>query len=117
SALTSAYTFDVCAIFTRVVIEGSVPAGMSNTAASIFGFFSIRIAIASVFGMALATPIGTTAPFSAISGVEKKVTSLLCAGAPPPNAFIASSIVLASKAAVFHAAAGATPAVNQTAAV
>ena len=53
---------------------------MSNIAASMFGFFSTRIAIDSVFGTLLVTPIGTTAPFSAMSGVEKNVMSLLCAG-------------------------------------
>ncbi len=59
-----------------------------------FGFFSTRIAIDSVFGMVLVTPIGTTAPFSAMSGVWKNTMSLLCAGAPPPIAFTVSSIDL-----------------------
>ena len=45
-----------------------------------FGFFSIRIAIDSVFGIELDTPTGTTAPFSAMSGVETKAMSLLCIG-------------------------------------
>ena len=64
-----------------MLIEGSVPAGRSKLAASMFGFFSIRIAIDSVFGIALVTPIGTTAPFSAMSGVDTNAMSLLCAGA------------------------------------
>ncbi len=51
---------------------------MSNTAASMFGFFSISIAIDSVFGMLLVMPTGTTAPFSAMSGVWKNTMSLLC---------------------------------------
>src|SRR6185369_12929711 len=83
---------------------------MVNTAASMFGFFSIRIAIDSVFGMALVTPTGTTAPFSAMSGVWKNVMSLLCAGAAPPSALSVSSIVFVSNAALFHAsAANASP--------
>ena len=82
---------------------------MSKLAASMFGFFSTRIAIDSVFGIVLVTPIGTTAPFSAMSGVETNAMSLLCAGAPPPSAFIVSSIVLVSNAALFHACAAASP--------
>src|SRR5215831_13825528 len=93
---------EVCAIFTRVVITGSVPGGMSNTAASMFGFFSIRMAIASVLASALLIPTGTTAPFSAISGVWKKVTSLLGAGSAPPSACIASARLRASNAVLFH---------------
>ncbi len=97
--------FELWPIFTRVDSDGSVPAGMSNIAASMFGFFSIRIAIDSVFGIVLVTPTGTTAPFSAMSGVWKNVMSLLCAGVPPPSAFIVSSIVLVSNAALFQASA------------
>ena len=82
---------------------------MSNTAASMLGFFSIRIAIDSVFGIVLAMPIGTTAPFSAMSGVDTNAMSLLCVGADPPSAFSVSSSVFASKAALFHSAASASP--------
>ena len=109
-------TFEVCAIFTRVEIDGSVPGGMSKLAASMLGFFSIRIAIDSVFGIVLAMPIGTTAPFSAMSGVDTNAMSLLCAGGPPPSAFIVSSSVFASKALLFHACACALPGTSQPAA-
>ena len=67
--------------------------------------------------MVLVTPIGTTAPFSAMSGVWKNTMSLLCAGAPPPIAFIVSSIVFASNAALFQAsAASASPGFSHPAA-
>ena len=89
---------------------------MSNTAASMFGFFSTRIAIDSVFGILLVMPIGTTAPFSAMSGVEKNAMSLLGAGAPPPSAFIVSSIDFVSNAALFQSSAAASPGVSQPAA-
>jgi hypothetical protein len=91
---------------------------MSNTAASMFGFFSTRIAIDSVFGMLLDTPTGTTAPFSAMSGVDTNAMSLLCAGALPPSAFIVSSSECVSNAALFHAApcASASPGLSQPAA-
>ena len=49
SAFTTAYTFDVWPIFTRVPTLGSVPAGIMNDAARMFGFFSTRIEIDSVF--------------------------------------------------------------------
>ena len=68
-------------ILMRVESDGSVPAGMSNIAASMLGFFSTRMAIDSVFGMLLVMPTGTTAPFSAMSGVDTKVIALLGVGA------------------------------------
>src|SRR5687767_5417830 len=89
---------------------------MSNEAASMFGFFSTRIAIDSVFGRLLVTPIGTTAPFSAMSGVEKNTTSLVCAGVPPAIDLYASSIVFDSNAALFQSAANASPGFSQPAA-
>ena len=89
---------------------------MSKLAASMFGFFSIRMAIDSVFGTALATLIGTTAPFSAMSGVATNAMSLLCAGAPAPKALMASSSDLASNAPLFHACAAASPGFSQPAA-
>ena len=100
----------------RVDSDGSVPGGMSNTAASMFGFFSIRIAIDSVFGTLLVTPTGTTAPFSAMSGVEKNTMSLLCAGALPPSAFSVSSIDCVSNAPLFQSSAAASPGFNHPAA-
>src|ERR1700687_6124021 len=99
--------FELCPIFARRVMVGWVPAGMSNDAASMLGFFSIRIAIDSVLGMLLLIPTGTTAPFSAISGVWKKTMSLLCAASPPPSAFIVSARLWVSNAALFHACAWA----------
>src|SRR5580693_1719820 len=94
--------FALWAILTRVTIAGSVPGGMSNTAASTFGFFSTRIAIDSVFGMLLATPTGTTAPFSAISGVWKKTMSLLRVGSPTANPLSASATLWVSNATAFQ---------------
>ena len=61
-------------------------------------------------------PIGTTAPFSAMSGVEKKMMSALVAGAPPPNAFIVSSIDFVSNAALFQSSAAASPGLSHPAA-
>ena len=55
-------------------------------------------------GSVVATPMGTTAPFSAMSGAVS-VTSLLATGVPAPKAFITSATLLASKAALFHASA------------
>src|SRR6266851_4444052 len=80
---------------------------MSNDAASMLGFFSIRIAIDSVLGMLLVIPTGTTAPFSAMSGVWKKTMSVLCAGSPPPSAFIVSARLWVSNAALFQVCARA----------
>jgi hypothetical protein len=100
----------------RVDSDVSVPGGMSNTAASMLGFFSMRMAIDSVFGTRLVIPIGTTAPFSAISGVEKNTTSWLGTGAWPPSAFSVSSMECVSNAALFQASAAATPGFNHPAA-
>ena len=86
-----------------------LPRAVLYMTASAFGFFSTRIAIDSVFGTELETPIGTTAPFSAMSGVCTNAMSLLCAGAPPPSAFMTSSSVFASNAFLFHACASASP--------
>ena len=85
-----------------------------------FGFFSIRIAILVALSV-LVMPTGTTAPFSAISGALS-VTASDFAGAPPPRAFITSSMDLAANAALFHSAASASlsrpePAMNETSAV
>ena len=66
--------------------------------------------------MLLVTPIGTTAPFSAMSGVETNAMSLLCAGALPPSAFIVSSIVLVSNAALFQSACARVAGLSQPAA-
>src|SRR5664280_3472253 len=60
--------------------------------------------MASVFGKVLVTAIGTTAPFSAMSG-DVMVMSLLSTGLPP-GAASAASIVLASKPGASAASAG-----------
>jgi hypothetical protein len=75
------------------------------------------MAIASVLGMELVMPIGTTAPFSAISGVDTNAMSLLCAEEAAPKPFSASSSDFASNAPLFHACAAASPGFNQPAAI
>src|SRR5215467_4423705 len=92
---------EVSAIFTRVVMKGSVPGGMSKSADSVLGFFSIRIAIASVFGIALSIWIGTTAPFSAMSGAVIWICAL-SVDPLPPSAFSVACTLLVSNAALFH---------------
>ena len=69
------------------------------------GFFSTRIAIDSVFGMLLVMPTGTTAPFSAMSGVGKNTMSLLCAGVAAAQRLHRLGQRLVSNAALFHACA------------
>src|SRR5215467_157469 len=92
---------EVSAIFTRVVMKGSVPGGMSKSADNVLGFFSMRIAIASVLGIALSIVIGTTAPFSAMSGAVIWICAL--SDDPlPPSAFSVAATVLVSNAALFH---------------
>jgi hypothetical protein len=49
--------------------------------------------------------IGTTAPFSAMSGVEKNVMSLLCTALLPPSALTTSSTEWVSNADLFQACA------------
>ena len=60
--------FEVWPILTRVWTLASVPSGRTKEAARAFGFFSIRMATMLTLGRLEATPTGTTAPFSAISG-------------------------------------------------
>src|SRR5882672_9886831 len=108
--------FDVSAIFTRVVMKGSVPAGISKSADSVLGFFSIRIAIVSVLGTALSMVIGTTAPFSAMSGAVIWIWAL-SVEPPPPRAFSVAATVLESNAALFHCWAKASPGRTSPAAV
>src|SRR5262252_198725 len=98
--------FDVSAIFTRVVMKGSVPAGMSKSADSVLGFFSIRIAIVSVLGIALSIVIGTTAPFSAMSGAVIWICAL-SADPLAPSALRVAATLLVSNAALFHCCARA----------
>src|SRR5438552_3929901 len=100
--------FDVSAILTRVLTKGSVPAGISNSADRVFGFFSIRMAMACVRGSLLSTAIGTTAPFSAMSG---PVISMALLGVEPlpPSALTVSATFFVSNAALFHSCASASP--------
>ena len=81
--------------------------GSSKSAVRMFGFFSTRIEIDSVFGIALDTATGTTAPFSAMSGAVI-VMSLLSAELPPPSTFTVSATLLVSNAA-FQSCAHASP--------
>jgi hypothetical protein len=82
---------------TRVEKLASTLSLTSNTAASVFGFFSTSNNSFFAPGKVVATATGTTAPFSAMSG-PVRLTSLLSAGAPAPSAFITSARVLASNA-------------------
>src|SRR6267142_1791896 len=100
---------EVSAILTRVVMKGSVPSGMSKSADSVLGFFSIRIAMLWVFARPLSIVIGTTAPFSAMSGAVIW-TCALSTDPPPPSAFKVAATVLVSNAALFHCCAKAPPA-------
>ena len=62
-------------------------------------------------------PTGTTAPFSAMSGVETNAMSLLCAGVAPPAPSSSRPSIASSKAALFHALrASASPGSSQPAA-
>src|SRR5258708_32057877 len=98
---------EVSAILTRVLTKGSVPAGMSKSADKVLGFFSIRMAMACVRGSLLSTAIGTTAPFSAMSGAV--ISTLLLGVDPlPPSAFTVSETLLVSNAALFHSCASAS---------
>src|SRR2546427_10119457 len=100
--------FDVSAILTRVLTKGSVPAGISNSADKVFGFFSIRMAMACVRGSLLATATGTTAPFSAISGAVISIAPLGL-DPPPPRALTVSATLLVSNAALLHSCASPSP--------
>src|SRR5258706_12946077 len=100
--------FDVSPILTRVLTKGSVPAGISNSADKVLGFFSIRMAMACVFGSLLSTAIGTTAPFSAMSGAVISI-ALLAVDPLPPSAFTVSATPFVSNAALFHSCASASP--------
>src|SRR5439155_26285014 len=108
-----AETLDDWPILTRIARAEPVPGGISNTAASMFGFFSIRIAIDSVFGALLVTPIGTTAPFSAMSGVETKTTLGFGVGVAPPSTLMVSSSECVSNAFLFQLCAAAVPGLIQ----
>ncbi len=101
--MATAKTLLDCPIFTRVLKAASTASLTSNTAASALGFFSTSRAMRFTPGSAVEQPIGTTAPFSAMSG-PITVTPLFCCGALPPSAFTASARLLASKAAWVQAA-------------
>src|SRR4051812_33035081 len=77
-----------------------------KTATRVFGFFSTIRASILMPASAVPAPMGTTAPFSAMSG-PVIVTSLLSLRLPlPPRAFRASCTDLASKAFLLNAWAG-----------
>jgi len=103
SERTAAITRQVSAILTRVTIEGSVPSGSWNVEDRMVGFFSTRIAIRSTRGKPVETLIGTTAPFSAISGASSS-TAVDSAAPPSPAALSASPTLFASKAALANSA-------------
>ena len=65
---------------------------------STLGFFSTSTSSRLTPGSVVDTEIGTTAPFSAMSG-PVTVTSLLSVGALPPSSLASSAIVFTSKAA------------------
>jgi len=73
----------------------------------VLGFFSTRIEIDCVLARLLDTEMGTTMPFSAISGAVIWM-SLLSADTPPPMAFTVSATVLVANAAPFQSAARAS---------
>src|SRR2546427_10574992 len=64
--------------------------------------------MACVFGSLLSPAIGTTAPFSAISGAVISI-ALLGVDPLPPSAFTVSATLFVSNAALFHSCASASP--------
>ena len=87
----------VLAIFSRFDTAGSVPSGFLYDAASAYGFSSTSIEIAVTFGSVVLTLIGTTAPFSAISGASSLTLSDASADLPY-NALRASASFFCLKA-------------------
>ena len=79
------------------VVRAKVPAGMLNRAVRLLGFFSTSSVIDSVPGRRLSIVTGTTAPFSAISGVLIRIASE-AAGFTAPKARIASVTVFMANA-------------------
>ena len=102
---TTTRTFDVSPIFTRSATYGSAaPCAKSKFAAYGNGFFSSSTTIDFVPGMLLWISIGTTAPFSAMSGARITM-SFVSTGAAILSCFSASATVFDSKAPRFHSAA------------
>ena len=97
--IATASTFEVWPILMRVLMPVSTASVKSNTPASVVGFFSTRNAIRLTPASAVLAPIGTTAPFSAMSGAVITI-SLLSTGLAMPRALITSSADLPSKAAL-----------------
>src|SRR4051812_4029381 len=83
--------------------NGTAPSWNWNWATSGNGFLSAITAIEFVPGTLLVISIGTTAPFSAISGASMRM-SLLGAAPVMPMPFSAASVVFAPNASLFHAA-------------
>src|SRR5712671_653102 len=98
-----ARTFDVCPILMRTDAYGSAPFDMSNVAVKGNGFFSAMMEMLSVLGILLVIAIGTTAPFSAISGAVMAM-SLLSLMFVAPRFFTASARAFASKLCLFQVA-------------
>jgi hypothetical protein len=82
---------------------GSAPFATSSVAASGNGFFSAINEMLCVFGILLVIAIGTTAPFSAMSGAVMAM-SLLSIGLAAPRFLSASATALDSNPGLFQAA-------------
>src|SRR3990170_3066797 len=85
-------TLLVLAILMRLATLGIVPAGILYAATSAFGFSATRNAIAVTSDSVEVTEIGTTAPFSAISGASSLILSDFSA-VLPYSSLIASSLL------------------------
>ncbi len=99
-------TSEVSPIFTFSLTKGTAPSLKSNLPTSGKGFLSTRTAIELVPGSLLAISIGTTAPFSAISGASI-TSSALGAASAAPMPLSASAADLAPNASLFQAASAA----------
>src|SRR3954468_661606 len=96
-------TSEVSPIFTLSLTKGTAPSMKSNLPTSGNGFLSTTTAIELVPASLLVISIGTTAPFSAISGASMRI-SLLGAAPEAPMPFSASAAELAPNASLFQAA-------------
>ena len=103
-AFITAVTSDVLPILIRVETKPFVFAPRLKFAASGVPFFATMMLIASVLAISLVTVIGTTAPFSAISGAFNLISPLSVALELQSAASSAMFASFASKAALGHAA-------------
>src|SRR5258708_6874767 len=99
-------TSEVAPIFTFSLTKGTAPSLKSNLPTSGKGFLSTSTAIELVPGSLLVISIGTTAPFSAISGASM-TSSPLGAAFAAPMPFSASAADFAPNASLFQAASAA----------